>query len=465
MRHPNASNRWKRLIPTWWVRWVIYIVTPILLFYVVEDLRGHFALKKAKQKYLASGRHLVKRQIIGPKPADDLNFAKHPFIVDRLAELNNPFQRGSAFPSIPNYPKIKHPGPTRNADDPRYLNFVHFPEFYFEAKQRTRKQAAEELLTHYSPELFSHITDALNRPHCEYQRLSKYESWIVNAEDYLKELFDVMELQFICSHHSGDYELSATAICNAVKTGNNRRSKLEFIDYVNAYPSFLLSLQNLWMGLDFGGWNKSQLENILDVLEANQPEDIYNLTVEYETAIIAKDLNEMVADRFANWQPLKLSANINLPIPPWLEGLNDACLFLVPNGWIKQNQATVLKLALEDSIDGKKKIAIYDRYQYSGQAYRDLLSDLKDGMEINQREYLAIKKAIDLEIYRIDNGTYPEPEFSKQDQIGFDMGENGRPLIFYPETAVSLPLSEADKKRLWDSEHLWKYQQELPTDK
>lgn len=463
----KALHLFRSKVPWQW-RWVIYAASVIASFYLIEDTCGWYALKKAKEAYLKTGRSLDIDEILGPPPPDDENFGAVDFII----ELYDSEGKADVFPELqynPPYPR---------ADFVRPKSGIHKLAFSIdefipitERTQLSDREMGEVALQALSSadSAIEEIVKALERPKCRYpgelswDRTSRHTSLMMTFST-------VTQLRAIANLYSGKKDEAVTDWVAIDLIGQRCGGSGDLVSVSVGMALQGSNMQTVWEFLNFGTLDDRQLSKMESHLVGKpNPGAVMNDCFEVHLATTIEGIESLICDRKKARQFLAYSSSYeifpNLPEFLSIEAINKALLdglaFLSPRGWWWQNSAHLLNLqtgyfqGVSPPLSNAKTI-YHSLLEDWVLPYDAVTSSTNDAVVSTQLAILAIQ----LERYKLKNGDYPSSVSAldvPSDNYGYQPGKNGRPIIYYNENGTLRERIPEDDFDQWKSRFLWRY--------
>lgn len=431
----------------WWVRWLSYALAAIVVFYTIENIRGHRALEKAKAEYLAAGYRLDVDEILGPPIPDEENFAAAGI-----------FESENIFASIPSPSSSKSPLTLKHGEVGSEFRASQFFD-----EDITDADAAQKLLDQLAAkeELISLLHTSALRPKCDWRVRADGGSTV--GQNHIEVYFPCMllHLDAICRIETLDARGAYRSINSKFQIGKWLAYHSSLPQTTVGYAVISLANSEFEEGLSKRLWPRYQLEQFV-----NSASELFE-TVTIKSALelhVANSFKAMVDDRktlvpydvyFSYVGPL-LALPQKFPIrEDRIELiLNKIIWQTLPRGWHDRMRASCITVAV--SRDTKSRAPFFNRL---GRSILYPTAEFKvRSSRILKRLELAVIAA-ELEIHYIDHTTYPDPgDFElPSEHYGYQIGENGRPVLWYsPDAPVTQRLDPSEFETM-DYHHLWYY--------
>ncbi len=334
------------------------VITLTALFYAVEDWRGAHALAKVRRAGEARGEQYNLAAVVPLPVPDDQNFAMAPLLKPMLDTV--PGSRPVQWRDPAGRTRLEHVDALlrgREGDkDPtlagclsdRLTNLRDWQVFYrgntnYPQPAQTRSAAEDVLtaLTKFDPEL-KELSEAASRPFSRFPVQYDFEdpySILLPHLARVKALANVLAIRAIARLDAGQSHEALADIKLGLRLGDSIKEEPIVISHLVRVAALSITLSSVREGLARQAWTETELAGLQRQLGA------IDLLPEYHRVIRGERAMHLVGLDYyqrKGWEIDPFSAFGNQSSPWWV-----AAFRLMPNGWVRQNEALVCRL-IED---------------------------------------------------------------------------------------------------------------------
>ncbi len=356
---------------------LIKLVTPLLLFHAIENVRGAWAWRQVQAELKAAGECFQLECIIPPPVRDEDNFFATPF-WKRYAyrrtsgpdnhrfgfewEVTNRWEvyQNFSLPQDPHEPVVTNGNHPKVAFDGRVNLAAWAKQFRWSTTNTAKSQGrratpvfplppvpgnpADDVLlalSKFDPEL-SEFSAAASRPHGRYpHHFEEGFGMLLPALSTIKTAERMLQLRAIAYLDKND---SASALKDVRLMLRMAEMLSEEPLIISQYVRFNLdrfAIQVIWQGMVDHRWNEAQLAEFQSILASRDYRRGSILALEAERAIGNMELDRLQHDRTKRLTEIDQlgSSDDSSHQANFLM----AASVVVPDGWIRQNQIAFLR--------------------------------------------------------------------------------------------------------------------------
>ncbi|MCF7708823.1 MAG: hypothetical protein K9N52_07995 [Verrucomicrobia bacterium] len=443
--------------PVFWRRFLFVlgcIVTMIFLFYLVENIRGYIAWRNCKARLEEKGISLSLESVIPPKVPDSDNFAEIPLLKPLFSKTNVPNRLFNISlignTSFPKHEKLFSWQKGRYADlEALYTLYSTNQEFNVPETIRSPSEGVLAVLEKYN-NIIEQLKKGSNRPYARFN--INYEDNINASLSHLSVLHNVIDIittKSIAELRTDDIDNAYNDVLLSIYIAQSFNNEPIIISQILSVSCETKILQAIWEGIWLNKWSIKQLNILYKTL--NEVNYINTLQTAYhgELIIAIEAINDIKTNKRNIY---RIYDNGNLSHITYGDLVIGYMFKYIPDGWYEQNKTYLADIYSRYILNNMNKNVIknpneivsiseeLETYKQNRSPYNILANQFINPIDniyiriAQGQSYINITKAACvLEIYKIENGQYPEelnslvPKYI--DQLPIDI-IGGQPLKY-----------------------------------
>jgi len=356
---------------------LIKLVTPLLLFHAIENVRGAWAWRQVQAELKAAGECFQLECIIPPPVRDEDNFFATPF-WKRYAyrrtsgpdnhrfgfewEVTNRWEvyQNFSLPQDPREPVVTNGNHPKVAFDGRVNLAAWANQFRWSTTNTAKSQGrratpvfplppmpgnpADDVLlalSKFDPEL-SEFSAAASRPHARYpHHFEEGFGMLLPALNSIKSAERMLQLRAIAYLDKKDTASAAKVVRLMLRLAEVLSEEPLIISQFVRFNLDRFAIQVIWQGMVDHCWNEAQLAEFQSILASRDYRRGSILALEAERAIGNMELDRLQhnrtkrlteIDQLGSFDDSSYQANFLM-----------AASVVVPDGWIRHNQIAYLR--------------------------------------------------------------------------------------------------------------------------
>lgn len=356
---------------------LIKLVTPLLLFHAIENVRGAWAWRQVQAELKAAGECFQLECIIPPPVRDEDNFFATPF-WKRYAyrrtsgpdnhrfgfewEVTNRWEvyQNFSLPQDPREPVVTNGNHPKVAFDGRVNLAAWANQFRWSTTNTAKSQGrratpvfplppmpgnpADDVLlalSKFDPEL-SEFSAAASRPHARYpHHFEEGFGMLLPALNSIKSAERMLQLRAIAYLDKKDTASAAKVVRLMLRLAEVLSEEPLIISQFVRFNLDRFAIQVIWQGMVDHRWNEAQLAEFQSILASRDYRRGSILALEAERAIGNMELDRLQhnrtkrlteIDQLGSFDDSSYQANFLM-----------AASVVVPDGWIRHNQIAYLR--------------------------------------------------------------------------------------------------------------------------
>lgn len=473
------------------IRFLVVTISLAALVFIrveIENWRGRSAWNKYKRAAEAKGEIFDLRKLAPPEVPDESNFASIPMFAkmfdytrnssgkvvwgDTNAIIESPFRIEASYGSAVDSPSSGYWVIGRKTDLSEWQSYYQKvqlengrraepnPDDHFPVPDQPGNPGEDVLLalSKFDPAI-AQLREASVRPHSRFPIAYEEHAYaLIPHLARLKQASQLLQLRASACLAAGQIESAADDIVLNLRVANSLRDEPLLISHLVRIAMVTVAIYPMWQGLDEQKWDDSQLKAFQEELRKFDFLASQQLTMRGERAF-AKMVTDMVMTNRSELAGITVGISSELDLTDWSsikdysrDKLRAAPAYLMPDGWIYQNQITIARMfeLVLNAVDPemrrvfKSEIATIEKTEMKlGQGftpYKMLAAMLFPAVVKSTIKAAFQQTAIDqallacaLERYRLAHGSFPatlaelSPKFIEQ--IPHDI-MNGEPLKY-----------------------------------
>jgi len=458
----KAENGWE--VRRGFLLLMLISVAGIAIFYLVENTRGHLALEKARTEYLAAGYRLDLNEILGPEVPDEENFAATHFI--ELAYRGGSRDPEAWFGHEPLPPLVgsieASPNPSSHPIAPLAIYF-HEPLSEYESAEKLKL-----LLLSRNEDLLRFHQD-LELLKCDWRIVMDVSDFSTQLQHLglWREAHQSFQLNAQINIELGEERQAAKWIIAMCDLHKHMTTSQNLISKVIGLSMLKKSQDQILHGIEKRIWSKNSARKLRRKLDEASQKVTWQETMEQENAIAYQVVQTPGKYRngIAQSQDLEyLRPWITIPNTllgydlPSLDSLerrvSRVAIYLIPKGWMDASFANQLYETISPDSPATIHPDPLASFFESGYEMEAMHNRVQKTQVISQLTKLALEAQYSFST----DGEYPTRlRLADSPNYGYQLGENGRPVIWYSESGPAEETLDPNDYELIPREYLLRF--------